>query len=165
MVRKEQPAVLDTLRDLVNIESGSHDKAGLDKLADLIRALQEPPVRTFGVFDVDTFFPAAERRDLALALNGLMAAPGFAAWLQGTPLDIDVLLGSGDGRPRHAIMSIAHLDDAQRMFFVTLLLESLLADGQLPTRYDIVELSAELAQRQRACLLARRYHLGVCGHR
>ncbi|MBK6733364.1 MAG: DUF87 domain-containing protein [bacterium] len=97
------------------------------QLADLIRALQEPPVRTFGVFDVDTFFPAAERRDLALALNGLMAAPGFAAWLQGTPLDIDVLLGSGDGRPRHAIMSIAHLDDAQRMFFVTLLLESLLA--------------------------------------
>lgn len=97
------------------------------QLADLIRALQEPPVRTFGVFDVDTFYPAAERRDLALALNGLMAAPGFAAWLQGTPLDIDVLLGSGDGRPRHAIMSIAHLDDAQRMFFVTLLLETLLA--------------------------------------
>ncbi|MBK8167244.1 MAG: DUF87 domain-containing protein [bacterium] len=97
------------------------------QLADLIRALQEPPVRTFGVFDVDTFFPAAERRDLALALNGLMAAPGFAAWLQGTPLDIDTLLGSGDGRPRHAVMSIAHLDDAQRMFFVTLLLEALLA--------------------------------------
>jgi hypothetical protein len=97
------------------------------QLADLIRALQEPPVRTFGVFDVDTFYPAAERRELALALNGLMAAPGFAAWLQGTPLDIDVLLGSGDGRPRHAIMSLAHLDDAQRMFFVTLLLEALLA--------------------------------------
>ena len=97
------------------------------QLADLIRSLQEPPVRTFGVFDVDTFFPAAERRDLALALNGLMAAPGFAAWLQGTPLDIDLLLGSGDGRPRHAVMSIAHLDDAQRMFFVTLLLEALLA--------------------------------------
>ena len=97
------------------------------QLADLIRALQEPPVRTFGVFDVDTFFPAAERRELALALNGLMAAPGFAAWLQGTPLDIDTLLGSGDGRPRHAVMSLAHLDDAQRMFFVTLLLEALLA--------------------------------------
>ena len=31
-------------------------------LADLIRALQEPPVRTFGVFDVDTFFPANDRR-------------------------------------------------------------------------------------------------------
>ncbi|MBM4130574.1 DUF87 domain-containing protein, partial [bacterium] len=97
------------------------------QLADLIRSLQEPPVRTFGVFDVDTFFPAAERRELALALNGLMAAPGFAAWLQGTPLDIDTLLGSGDGRPRHAVMSLAHLDDAQRMFFVTLLLEALLA--------------------------------------
>ena len=97
------------------------------QLADLIRALQEPPVRTFGVFDVDTFFPANERRELALGLNGLMAAPGFAAWLTGTPLDIDTLLSSGDGRPRHAIMSIAHLDDGQRMFFVTLLLETLLA--------------------------------------
>ncbi len=97
------------------------------QLADLIRSLQEPPVRTFGVFDVDNFFPAAERRGLALALNGLMAAPGFAAWLQGAPLDIDTLLGSGDGRPRHAVMSLAHLDDAQRMFFVTLLLEALLA--------------------------------------
>ena len=97
------------------------------QLADLIRALQEPPVRTFGVFDVDTFFPANERRELALGLNGLMAVPGFAAWLTGTPLDIDTLLSSGDGRPRHAIMSIAHLDDAQRMFFVTLLLEMLVA--------------------------------------
>jgi hypothetical protein len=97
------------------------------QLADLIRALQEPPLRTFGVFDVDTFFPAKDRGELALALNGLMAAPGFAAWLQGTPLDIDTLLSSGDGRPRHAIMSIAHLDEAQRMFFVTLLLENLLA--------------------------------------
>ncbi|MDX2475636.1 MAG: type IV secretion system DNA-binding domain-containing protein [Candidatus Krumholzibacteria bacterium] len=96
-------------------------------LADLIRALQEPPVRKLGVFDVDTFFPPQKRLGLAMELNGLLAAPGFAAWLEGTPLDIDNMLYTPDGRPRHAIFNIAHLDDAQRMFFVTLLLESTLA--------------------------------------
>ncbi len=96
-------------------------------LADLIMALQEPPVRKLGVFDVDTFFPPAKRFDLAMSLNGLMASPGFAAWLEGAPLDIDSMLYTQDGKPRHAIFSLAHLDDAQRMFFVTLLLESTLA--------------------------------------
>ncbi len=96
-------------------------------LSDLIRALQEPPVRQLGVFEVDTFFPPKERMNLAMALNGLLASPGFSSWLEGSPLDIDHLLYSGDGRPRHAIFNIAHLDDAQRMFFVTLLLESTLA--------------------------------------
>jgi len=36
MVKKEKPAAVDTLRDLVNIESGSRDKPGLDRLAALI---------------------------------------------------------------------------------------------------------------------------------
>ncbi len=96
-------------------------------LSDLIRALQDPPIRKLGVFDVDTFFPVKERMNLAMALNGLLAAPGFASWLEGAPLDIDSMLYTADGRPRHAIFNIAHLDDAQRMFFVTLLLEATLA--------------------------------------
>lgn len=36
MIRKEKPAVVETLKTLVNIESGSRDKAGLDKLAALL---------------------------------------------------------------------------------------------------------------------------------
>jgi glutamate carboxypeptidase len=36
MVRKEKPAVVETLKALVNIESGSRDKPGLDKLAALL---------------------------------------------------------------------------------------------------------------------------------
>lgn len=36
MATKEKPAVVETLRDLVNIESGSRDKEGLDRLAVLI---------------------------------------------------------------------------------------------------------------------------------
>lgn len=96
-------------------------------LATLVAALQDPPVRKLGVFDVDTFFPPKDRFGLAMALNNIMASPGFAPWLEGDALDIDALLQSPDGRPRHAIFSIAHLDDAQRMFFVTLLLEQTVA--------------------------------------
>lgn len=36
MVKKEKPAVVETLRDLVNIESGSRDKEGLERLAALL---------------------------------------------------------------------------------------------------------------------------------
>jgi len=96
-------------------------------LATLITAIQNPPVRKLGVFDVDTFFPAKDRFGLAMSLNNIMASPGFAPWLQGDPLDVAEMLQSPDGRPRHAIFSIAHLDDAQRMFFVTLLLEQTVA--------------------------------------
>jgi glutamate carboxypeptidase len=37
IVQKERPAVIDTLRQVVDIESGSRDKEGLDKLADVLR--------------------------------------------------------------------------------------------------------------------------------
>ncbi len=96
-------------------------------LATLITAIQNPPVRKLGVFDVDTFFPATDRFGLAMSLNNIMASPGFAPWLKGDPLDVAAMLQSPDGRPRHAIFSIAHLDDSQRMFFVTLLLEQTVA--------------------------------------
>ncbi len=95
-------------------------------LATLITSIQNPPVRKIGVFDVDTFFPPKNRFSLAMALNNVMAAPGFSDWLTGEPLDVGTLLGSQGGKPRHAIFCIAHLDDAQRMFFVTLLLEEVL---------------------------------------
>lgn len=96
-------------------------------LATLITSIQNPPLRTVGVFDVDTFFPARDRFGLAMALNAIMASPSFSEWLQGEPLEIGALLSTPEGKPRHAIFSIAHLDDAQRMFFVTLLLEQTLA--------------------------------------
>ena len=102
-------------------------KQGQDlDLASLITSIQNPPVRKIGVFDVDTFFPPKDRFVLAMALNNVMAAPGFSDWLTGEPLDVGTLLGSQGGKPRHAIFCIAHLDDAQRMFFVTLLLEEVL---------------------------------------
>ena len=96
-------------------------------LADLIRAVQKPPMTQLGVFDLDAFFPPKDRMELALALNTIIASPSFAAWLKGEPLDPAGLFWSADGRPRVSIFSIAHLDDRERAFFVTLLLEQLVA--------------------------------------
>ncbi len=105
-----------------------HWRRGEDlDLARLILAIQEPPVRTLGVFDVDTFYPQKERFALAMALNNLVASPAFAAWTTGQPLDIAGFLATGSGKPRHSIFSIAHLSDAERMFFVTMLLEQVIA--------------------------------------
>ncbi|KON29961.1 hypothetical protein AC480_02220 [miscellaneous Crenarchaeota group archaeon SMTZ1-55] len=95
-------------------------------LPKLITSIQKPPVRQLGVFDVDTFYPAKHRFELAMAFNTLVASPSFQSWLNGAPLDIDRLLYSEDGTPRHSIFYIAHLSDRERMFFVTLLLENLL---------------------------------------
>jgi hypothetical protein len=94
---------------------------GLD-LRTLILSIQDPPFRELGVFDVDTFFPKKNRFDLAMNLNNIIAAPGFASWLQGQPLDISGFLTTPQGTPRHSIFYIAHLSDAERMFFVTMLL-------------------------------------------
>jgi hypothetical protein len=99
-------------------------KEDLD-LAKLITAIQTPPVRQLGVFDVDTFYPQKERFELAMAFNNLVAAPGFQTWLAGDPLNVDGLFYTAAGKPRHSIFYIAHLSDSERMFFVTLLLENL----------------------------------------
>lgn len=90
-------------------------------LPTLIGQIQRPPVPRLGVFEVDTFFPEKERLELAGALNHLVASPGFKVWRRGEPLDVELLLRR-EGKPQASIFYLAHLDDAQRMFFVTLLL-------------------------------------------
>ncbi len=103
-------------------------KAGRDlDLGGLIQQIQEPPVTRIGVMDLETFYPAKERFQLAMRLNNLLAAPGFEVWLEGERLDPGALLWTAEGRPRVAVFSIAHLDDAERMFFVSLLLNEVLA--------------------------------------
>ncbi|MBH0206976.1 MAG: ATP-binding protein [Nitrospira sp.] len=94
-------------------------------LAALIQAIQAPPVSKIGVMDVDSFFPSKDRFALAMKLNNLLAAPGFQAWLEGEALDIQSIMYTPQGKPRLAIFSIAHLNDAERMFFVTLLLSQM----------------------------------------
>ncbi len=103
-------------------------KRGQDlDLETLIARMQTPPVAKIGVVDLESFFPAKGRFELAMRLNNLLAAPGFATWLEGEALEIGSLLRSPSGKPRVAIFSIAHLSDAERMFFVTLLLNQTLA--------------------------------------
>jgi hypothetical protein len=94
-------------------------------LGTLIQQVQTPPFTKVGVVDLEAFFPAKERFDLAMQLNGLLAAPGFAQWLEGAPLDPASLLYTSKGTPRVAVMSIAHLGDNERMFFVSLLLNQI----------------------------------------
>ncbi|HEY5757958.1 MAG TPA: hypothetical protein VIU34_19165 [Steroidobacter sp.] len=102
--------------------------AGRDlSLAALIQGIQKPPFDKVGVFDLETFYPAKERMQLAMALNNLIAAPSFAAWMKGEPLDVQRLLFTADGKPRISVISIAHLGDAERMFVVTLLLGEIVA--------------------------------------
>ncbi|MBW7881615.1 MAG: hypothetical protein H3C34_03070 [Caldilineaceae bacterium] len=94
-------------------------------LAKLIQSIQNPPVKQLGVFEVDTFYPAKDRFELAMAFNTLLASPKFQVWLQGEPLDVDRLFFTAEGKPRHSVIYIAHLSDGERMFIVTLLLENL----------------------------------------
>jgi hypothetical protein len=103
-------------------------RAGNDlDLGALIQQIQNPPFERIGVADVESFFPSAERFELAMQVNGLLAAPGFEQWLEGDPLDPGAMLYTADGKPRVAILSIAHLSDAERMFFVSLLLNQVVS--------------------------------------
>ena len=95
-------------------------------LAALIQQVQKPPVSKIGVLDLESFYPSKDRFGLVLALNNLLASPGFNAWLQGTPLDISQILYTPAGKPRVAIFSISHLSDPERMFFVSLLMNQVL---------------------------------------
>lgn len=95
-------------------------------LARLIQLIQTPPVQRIGVLELEAFYPSDKRFELAMAVNNLLAAPGFSAWMEGEALDVQRLLYTPEGKPRLTILSIAHLNDAERMFFVSLLLNQVL---------------------------------------
>jgi len=43
----------------------------------LVGAIQRPPFDKVGVLDLETFYPAKDRQDLALRFNSVLATPGF----------------------------------------------------------------------------------------
>lgn len=96
-------------------------------IATLIQQVQKPPFDKIGALDIDTFFPPKDRISLSITLNNLLASPGFQAWMEGEPLEIQSLLYNREGKPKFSILSIAHLSDPERMFFVTLLLNEFLS--------------------------------------
>lgn len=95
-------------------------------IAGLINAIQSPPLERVGVMDLESFYPSKSRFTLAMQLNNLLAAPGFEAWMEGDALDANTLLYTDEGQPRVSVMSIAHLSDTERMFFVSMLLNEIL---------------------------------------
>jgi len=95
-------------------------------LGTIIMGVQSPPFKKLGVFDVDTFFPEKDRFELAMDFNTLVASPQFQYWLKGDDLDIEKIYYTAEGKPRHSVFYIAHLSDSERMFFVTLLLNSMI---------------------------------------
>jgi len=97
---------------------------GLDTL---VSAVINPPFKKIGVLPLDSFYPESERFKLANKFNSVIASPSFMGWLSGEDLDIQKLLYGKDGKAKVAIFSISHLNDSQRMFFVTLLLNKVVA--------------------------------------
>ncbi len=96
-------------------------------IAAIIQEIQKPSFDKIGVFDLESYYPSKDRFKLAMSLNNLLASPGFSAWLEGEPLDVQRLFYTPEGKPRVSVLYIAHLSDAERMFFVTVLLNEVLA--------------------------------------
>jgi hypothetical protein len=114
---------------------------GLD-LEKLIGQIQRPGFGKIGVIDLESFYPEKSRQALAMKFNSLLASPSFSAWLEGAPLDIGKMLYRDDNKPRISIFSIAHLGDAERMFFVSLLLNQMV--GWMRTQRGTTSLRALL---------------------
>src|SRR5258705_687143 len=111
-------------------------------IAGLIQQIESPPMTKLGVKAIESFFPFKDRQELSMSLINLLAAPGFSSWMEGEPLDIQQILHTAEGKPRLSIFSIAHLNDAQRMFFVSLLLNQTL--GWMRTQSGTTSLRAVL---------------------
>lgn len=96
-------------------------------IEDLIGFIASPSFSKIGVFDIETFYPSAERMKLAMKINALLASPSFKGWSEGVRLDISKMLFDANGKAKCNIFTISHLSDEERMFFVTLLLNEVIA--------------------------------------
>ncbi|HUN09273.1 MAG TPA: DUF87 domain-containing protein [Aggregatilineales bacterium] len=95
-------------------------------LEDIITQVQKPPFTKLGVLPIDDYMSEKARFKLAMALNNIVAAPSFQSWINGEPLDIQKLMYQPNGRARVSIFYIAHLNEAERQFIITLILENML---------------------------------------
>jgi hypothetical protein len=97
---------------------------GSADLAELLKDVTTPPIDNVGAMSVDAFLPKRERRELAAALNGLLASPTFESWRTGATLDPGAwLTPEADGRTPAVIVSVAHLDEEERALVLGVLLE------------------------------------------
>ena len=96
-------------------------------IEDIIGSIINPPFDKVGVLPLNSYYPQEDRFKFATKFNAVIASPSFSSWLEGEPLDIQRLLYDENGKAKVAIFSIAHLNDDERMFFVTLLLNKYIA--------------------------------------
>jgi uncharacterized protein DUF87 len=94
-------------------------------LAGLIARVKNPQIAQVGAVPLDEFLPREKRQDLALALNNLLASPDFASWREGKPFDPESLWKRDGDRTPCNVFYLAHLDDRERMFFVSRFLDRL----------------------------------------
>jgi hypothetical protein len=100
------------------------DASGLEAL---LADLSAPPLERIGALSVDEFLSPKERAALATDLNALIASPTFASWRKGAPLDVGEWMRFPDDRVPVTIVSVAHLEDEERMLVLGLVLEQTLA--------------------------------------
>jgi hypothetical protein len=93
-------------------------------LEKLIGYIASPPFEKIGIMSLKKIYNQAQRMKLAIALNGVISSVSFSSWIEGEALDIQNMLYDDEGNAKIAIFSIAHLNDSQRMFFVTILLNA-----------------------------------------
>ena len=100
---------------------------GVADLGAMLEDLARPPVERIGALELDAFLSKRDRRELAAALNTLLASPTFASWRQGTTLDIGAWMTPDEARTPAIIVSVAHLDDEERALVLGVLLEEVLS--------------------------------------
>jgi hypothetical protein len=94
----------------------------------LLEDVRTPPVDAIGAMPIDEFLPSRDKSSLMTALNTLLASPTFESWRTGTALDIaDWVKPRPDGRTPATIVSVAHLDEDERLLVLGIVLDQLLA--------------------------------------
>ncbi|MET0790036.1 MAG: helicase HerA-like domain-containing protein [Polyangiaceae bacterium] len=96
-------------------------------LTALLGDLADPPIEEVGALPLNDFLPKKDRKELAAALNTLLASPTFASWREGAPLDVGDWLTTRNGRTPAVVVSVAHLEDEERTLVLGVLLEEVLA--------------------------------------
>jgi hypothetical protein len=94
-------------------------------LEELIMNIQKPPFQRLGVFEVNQLMDEKERVELAFKINNIVAAPSFRSWKNGIPLSAEHFFEKKAGKVPVNIFYIAHLNDNERMFFLSLLLNEI----------------------------------------
>ena len=101
--------------------------SGLDAPLDaLIPEVLEPGIEAIGALPLDEFVPPKLRRELASDLNTLLATPTFVAWRAGQSIDVAAWMAPSEGRTPVTIVSVAHLDDRERMLVLGVILDEVL---------------------------------------